>query len=70
MPAAIGGTDHVVGGSRLPTRRGPVRIAFGAPLRVPMHGTRRARATAVLDEARAAVIRLHAGLGGHDAHDR
>jgi hypothetical protein len=39
-----------------------VRIAFGAPLPVPTTGTRRARATAVLEDARAAVVRLHASL--------
>ena len=62
VPAAIAGTDHVVGRLRLPIRRGPVRIAFGAPLPVPATGPRRARATAVLEDARAAVLRLHAGL--------
>jgi len=54
VPAAIWGTQRVLRGWR-PVGRGPVRIAFGAPLEVPPAGPPRERAREVMRRARAAI---------------
>lgn len=61
VPAAIWGTQRVLRGWR-PVGRGPITIAFGAPLAVPPDGAPRERAAVVTRDARAAIEGLLAPL--------
>lgn len=61
IPAAIWGSHRVMRG-RLPTGRGPVRVAVGPPVDVPNDGSRRERAAEVARRSRAAIEDLLAPL--------
>jgi 1-acyl-sn-glycerol-3-phosphate acyltransferase len=69
VPAAIAGTNQVVDAHRVPRLRGPVGIAFGAPVAVPAGGTRRDRAAAVIEDARERVLVLDRWLRSRLARD-
>lgn len=61
IPAAVWGTTNVLRGRR-PVGRGPVRIAFGEPLEVPVEGSPRERAAEVTRRARADIGELLAPM--------
>lgn len=61
IPAALWGTHRVLRGWR-PMGRGPVRVAFGAPVPVPAAGTPRERAAELTRACRAAIERLLAPM--------
>jgi 1-acyl-sn-glycerol-3-phosphate acyltransferase len=62
VPAAIWGTHRVMLGRWLPLRRGPVTLAFGPPVAIPVDGARRERVTAATRACEAAVGELLGGL--------
>lgn len=57
VPAALWGTHKVMRGRRV-VGRGPVRVAIGPPVPVPLEGSRRERAAALTRGVRDAIARL------------